>query len=88
VQLEKDGVLSDAYPIPMTGTAPSLFSIIKPFSNPIPVVANPDGSINSTSNPAPAGSVVILYATGLGRTSPKGATATSLRRSYPARLCR
>ena len=31
---------------------------------------NQDGSLNSADNPAPAGSVVLLYATGTGQTSP------------------
>jgi uncharacterized protein (TIGR03437 family) len=33
-------------------------------------VVNPDGSINSASNPAPVGSAVALYATGLGAPEP------------------
>ena len=31
---------------------------------------NQDGTINSTSNPAPAGSIVSIYATGQGQVSP------------------
>jgi trimeric autotransporter adhesin len=33
---------------------------------------NEDGTINSASNPAPIGSVISLYATGVGQTSPAG----------------
>ena len=33
-------------------------------------VINPDGSINSASNPAPVGSAVAIYATGLGAPEP------------------
>jgi uncharacterized protein (TIGR03437 family) len=33
---------------------------------------NEDGTINSASNPAPSGSVISLYATGGGQTSPAG----------------
>lgn len=33
---------------------------------------NQDGSVNSSVNPAPAGTVVVLYATGGGQTSPAG----------------
>ncbi len=33
-------------------------------------VANPDGSLNSASNPAPVNGVVTLYLTGAGQTAP------------------
>ena len=36
------------------------------------LVYNQDGTINSSSNAAAAGSVVVLYATGLGQTNPQG----------------
>jgi uncharacterized protein (TIGR03437 family) len=33
---------------------------------------NEDGPVNSTSNPAAKGSIVVLYGTGEGQTSPTG----------------
>jgi uncharacterized protein (TIGR03437 family) len=42
--------------LPVASTAPALF----------PVVVNPDGSINSQSNPAPQNSIITLYGTGEG----------------------
>jgi len=36
------------------------------------IVINQDGSVNSAENPAPAGSVIVLYATGAGQLSPPG----------------
>ncbi|HYL78058.1 MAG TPA: cellulase family glycosylhydrolase [Bryobacteraceae bacterium] len=36
------------------------------------VAANQDGSLNSTTMPAAPGSIVVLYATGYGQTSPPG----------------
>src|SRR5262249_28302884 len=36
------------------------------------LAVNPDGTVNSPDNPAPAGSIVILYATGVGKLSPDG----------------
>ena len=73
VQVEYNGTLSDAFPIPMRETAPSLFTAILPGTSTRDVaVINPDGSLNSPANPAPAGSIVLLYATGMGRTSPAG----------------
>ncbi len=38
------------------------------------VAANQDGSLNSANKPAAAGSIVVLYATGYGQTSPPGVT--------------
>jgi uncharacterized protein (TIGR03437 family) len=38
------------------------------------VVVNQDGRINSASSPATGGSVVVMYATGYGQTSPPGVT--------------
>jgi uncharacterized protein (TIGR03118 family) len=54
---------SQTYQIPLAPTAPGIFYSI-PF--------NQDGTINSASNPTGAGTVVVLYATGLGQTDPPG----------------
>ena len=35
-------------------------------------IVNPDGSRNDVNHPAPAGSVVVMYGTGLGQTNPPG----------------
>ncbi|HEV2690963.1 MAG TPA: cellulase family glycosylhydrolase [Bryobacteraceae bacterium] len=43
------------------------------------VVVNQDGRLNSASNPAAAGSIVVLYATGYGQTSPPGVTGRASR---------
>ncbi len=47
-------------------------------------VFNPDGSPNSTDNPASAGSVVTLFATGHGVTSPQSVTGKAAAAPYPA----
>jgi uncharacterized protein (TIGR03437 family) len=39
-------------------------------------IVNADGSINGPSNPAPAGTYVVMYGTGLGQTTPAGVDAT------------
>ncbi|HEV8148468.1 MAG TPA: hypothetical protein VGP79_18890 [Bryobacteraceae bacterium] len=73
VQVEFNGVLSDAFVVSMTDTAPLPFyyydSTIRRSS---PVVVNEDGKLNSLDNPARGGSVVTLYMTGFGRTTPEG----------------
>jgi len=50
------------------------------------VAANQDGSLNSAAKPAAAGSVVVLYATGYGQTSPPGVTGrpTQIPEAQPA----
>lgn len=48
-----------------------------------PFVWNQDGSVNSASNPAPAGSIVILFATGQGVTAPGSKTGESAGAPYP-----
>jgi len=47
--------------LPVTATAPGVFAI-----------TNQDGSVNSALNPAAPGSVLILYGTGEGQTTPAG----------------
>ena len=47
---------------------------------------NPDGSLNSSTNPAPAGSYVTIYLTGLGLTSPSGQDGHLATAPLPAPL--
>jgi uncharacterized protein (TIGR03118 family) len=49
--------------IPLAATAPGLFP---------GATYNQDGTPNTTSNPAAAGTVVVFYVTGLGQTDPPG----------------
>jgi uncharacterized protein (TIGR03437 family) len=51
-----------------------------------PVVFNEDITLNSAGNPAAAGSIVVLFATGQGVTSPASTTGTYPRGTYPAPL--
>lgn len=58
--------------VPLAPTSPGVFN---------GAVFNQDGTVNSTSNPAAAGSVVVVYATGLGVTDiplPDGSRTGSL----------
>jgi uncharacterized protein (TIGR03437 family) len=56
-----------AFQVPLAATAPGLF-----ISAGNVLAYNQDGTLNSTTNAAAAGSVVVLYATGLGQTDPPG----------------
>ena len=50
----------------------------------LPTILNSDGSINSPSNPAHAGEVVIAYATGQGITIPPSQTGAAAIGRYPS----
>lgn len=49
---------------------------------------NQDGTLNTEENPAPAGSIVVLYGTGIGRTSPASVTGAIAPVSGPGSLAR
>jgi uncharacterized protein (TIGR03437 family) len=48
------------------------------------VAVNQDGTLNSSANPAPVGSIVSLYATGLGAVSPTPADGALVQLPLPA----
>jgi uncharacterized protein (TIGR03437 family) len=56
---------------PVSAATPALFSISGSGAGQ-GAILNQDGSVNSATNPAPPGSVVALFATGLGPTTPGG----------------
>ena len=60
---------------------PALFTLSNGTGN--AVVVNQDGSINSDRHPAPRGSIVVLYATGEGQTSPAGVTGQAAQAPFP-----
>ncbi len=62
---------SQTLSVPMAAAAPGLFT-----SGGAALAWNQDGTLNSATNAAPAGSVVVLYATGLGQTDPAGQDGT------------
>jgi uncharacterized protein (TIGR03437 family) len=63
VRVQTSGGAVSSTTIGATASAPGIF----PFA-----IVNQDGSINSAGNPAPGGSYVTMYGTGLGQTSPAG----------------
>jgi uncharacterized protein (TIGR03437 family) len=71
VEAVLNGLRGDAVSIPVSATAPALFSV--DFSGQNQVAAlNEDGSVNSAANPVEAGKLIVLYGTGGGtfRTQP------------------
>jgi uncharacterized protein (TIGR03437 family) len=84
VQVGYQGRLSDPFRVPVVPSAPGVFSADGSGSGQ-GLIMNQDGTLNSAGNPAPVGSVIVLYATGAGLLSPAGqdgavVTADSLPR--------
>jgi uncharacterized protein (TIGR03437 family) len=62
VTLSVNGATVGSTTVPLFGSAPGIF--LEPQGN--AAALNQDGSINSVTDPAPAGSVIAVYMTGLG----------------------
>lgn len=73
VQVLAGTVSSPVYAFPVAGVAPGVFSLNTTGSGPGAIV-NQDLGVNSLSHPAAVGSVVSVYATGGGVTSPSAVT--------------
>jgi uncharacterized protein (TIGR03437 family) len=71
VTVQYGGLLSVPALVPVVPATPALFSFSGLGSGQA-LILNQDGSVNSSINPAAAGSVAVLYATGLGQTNPSG----------------
>lgn len=69
VQVQYQGQASDPFPMNVAAATLGIFSADASGSGQA-VILNQDGSLNSPDNPAPAGSVVTLWATGAGQLSP------------------
>ncbi|MGH7753612.1 MAG: IPT/TIG domain-containing protein, partial [Gemmatimonadales bacterium] len=69
VNVVSGGVRGPAATIHIAPQEPGIFTIPAGGSGPAAVV-NQDATINSVENPAPPGSVIAIYATGLGATNP------------------
>jgi uncharacterized protein (TIGR03437 family) len=64
-----------AWVLPVAASAPGVFTIDATGTGQAAVL-NQDGSVNSPTNPAARGSVISIYATGEGQTSPEGVTGS------------
>ena len=69
LQVSVNGYLSNAVPVQLTESQPGIFTQNASGSGP-GAILNQDYSVNSVANPAAAGSVVMVYATGLGLLNP------------------
>ncbi len=71
VSVSFNGSVSAQFTQPVAPTAPHFFTESYQAAGQISAL-NSDFSVNTRANPSPAGSVVVLYATGEGVTSPPG----------------
>jgi uncharacterized protein (TIGR03437 family) len=67
-----DNVQTNCLTWAVAETAAAVFTVDGVYA----AASNQDGSINSASNPAPVGSIVTVWATGLGETTPAQADGT------------
>jgi uncharacterized protein (TIGR03437 family) len=67
------GQISNAYPLTVAATAPGLFAQNASGSG-TGAILNQDNSLNGPSHPAAKGSIVQMFMTGEGQTSPLGIT--------------
>ncbi len=76
------GQTSNAISLAQAASAPGLFTANASGSGP-GAILNSDLTPNSTGNPAPAGSTVVLYLTGEGQTQPAGVSGKVTSESAP-----
>jgi uncharacterized protein (TIGR03437 family) len=72
LQLVYRGVPSNIAELDVADTAPGIFTTFTGGSDAL--VVNQDGTLNTAENAAPRGSIVSIYATGAGQTSPPSLT--------------
>ncbi len=75
IALQYGGVTSGGWSVPVVASAPGIFTIGSTGLGQ-GAVLNQDNSVNSASNAAPRSSVIQIYATGEGQTSPPGVTGS------------
>jgi uncharacterized protein (TIGR03437 family) len=85
IQVEYQGVRSDPIVVPIAPSSPALFTTDSSGKGQA-AAFNENGSLNTVSAPAKPGSVVVLYATGEGQTSPAGLDGQLAITTYPKPL--
>lgn len=71
VRVERDGVFSEPVNFEVVAASPGLFTANASGKGP-GAILNANGQLNSAANPTPPGSVIVIYGTGEGQTSPAG----------------
>jgi|GEM_PF-1808417 len=71
LEVEVSGVKSPAATVPIVASSPGIFTADSSGKGQAAVL-NENGSLNNSTNPAAPGSIVVIYLTGEGQTSPAG----------------
>ena len=74
IQVKRKGVYSNLLQIPVTATAPGVFTANVPALMNVGVILNADGTPNSAANPALPNTAITVYYTGDGQTDPPRTT--------------
>lgn len=82
LQIERNGIRSEALQIPVAATLPALFTANSSGSGQAAAL-NQDGTSNSASSAAPKGSVVVFFGTGEGDTTPSGIDGLVANSTFP-----
>jgi uncharacterized protein (TIGR03437 family) len=82
VQVVYQGQHTASTTVPVQPASPALFALNASGGGP-GAILNQDGSVNSETNPASQGSVVVLYGTGGGVTSPASVDGLLTSQPYP-----
>jgi uncharacterized protein (TIGR03437 family) len=82
VELEANGIRSNAVDMSIAAASPALFTANSSGSGP-GAILNQDSSVNTPDNPAARGSIVVLFATGEGQTDPGGVDGQLALITYP-----
>ncbi|HXI44542.1 MAG TPA: SBBP repeat-containing protein [Bryobacteraceae bacterium] len=82
VVLRRGGADTGPISLPVAEAVPGIFTIDGTGTGEAAVV-NTNGTINSAANPAPRGSVITFYATGLGAMDPPGIDGSTMPLSLP-----
>ncbi|HEV2687006.1 MAG TPA: hypothetical protein VGV35_00590, partial [Bryobacteraceae bacterium] len=86
VQVEYFGQRSAPSSYPIALTSPGIFKLGDAGAGVGIWVLNQDGTMNSPSNPAKPGSIVVFYATGGGQTNPPGVDGSLAVAPFPVPL--
>ena len=82
VWIKYAGQTSNAYQLTLAATAPGLFAQNSSGSGP-GAILNQDNSLNGPGHPAAKGSIVQVFMTGEGQTSPQGVTGAITTATLP-----
>jgi uncharacterized protein (TIGR03437 family) len=85
VQVEYRGVKLASVNVPIAASAPALFTANSSGTGQVAAL-NEDSSVNSSALPAKSGSIIQLFGTGEGQTSPRGIDGKTADVPFPAPL--